>query len=207
MRLRATRRVAFAVRHFDLGSKRVLDVGCGDGETLRYFGPGSLGLELNPEYVRRARTQGLAVHEWNFVNGIPGWLSGRFDAVWCSNLLEHVLSPHLFLLDLRQALTPNGILCVVVPITRRFRFGPWRGFEAADHISFFTPRTLRHTVARAGYDVTFLGCASIPAVPKLAGSLLASVSPSVILAASPVEDFRYPDKAHKRLVDGRPAFA
>jgi len=206
-RLSPTRRVAFAVRHFELAEKRVLDVGCGGGESLRHFGPGSVGLELNDEYVRRARSRGLPIHQWNFVDGIPSPLRGRFDAVWCSNLLEHVLSPHLFLLDLRQALVAGGLLLIVVPVSRRLRVGPWGGFDAADHVSFFTPFTLRHTVARAGYDVRYLGCASVPGAPRTLSSLLAHVSPSVLLAASMVEDFQYPEKAHKQLVDGKPVFA
>jgi hypothetical protein len=87
-------------------------------------------------------------------------------------------------------------------MTRLAAVGPWRGFLAADHVNFFTPRTLRLTLERAGFRVVFLGSASLPWVPRWLARLLRFVSPNVLVAGVPVPDFQYPDKAHKRLDEG-----
>lgn len=191
------RRLRFALR-LDLEHKRVLDLGCGPGTYLRHFGPGSVGLDLDPAPAQR---EGLDARKWELGEGIPDELAGRFDAVWCSNLLEHVLAPHAFLIDIRRALAERGRLLVAVPQATRLASGPWGGYLAADHVNFFTPRTLAHTVARAGYQIDFLGNPSLPALRTVA-----KFGPTLMVIASPVPDFQYPDKAHKRLVNGRIEF-
>jgi SAM-dependent methyltransferase len=195
----APRRARFVLKNFRLDQKAVLDVVCGPGEYLRHFGPGSVGLDLHP---RGARAAGLDAREWNFEHPLPQELWGQFDAVWSSNTYEHVPNPHVFLINLRKALVPGGQIFVAVPTTTRLTRGPWRGFLAADHINFFTPLTLGYSVERAGFDVTFLGTPSIPSLPLRIARRLAGVSPVTLCVASLVEDFQYPDKAHKSLVDG-----
>src|SRR5947207_3082414 len=90
---RPPRRVRFAIRHYGLSAARVLDVGCGKGDHLAHFGPGSVGLELSEHAAEEGRRRGLDIRRWNFLDGIPEELGGRFDAVWASNLFEHVLRP------------------------------------------------------------------------------------------------------------------
>lgn len=197
------RRVAFSIRHFSLDRARVLDVGCGEGSHLAHFGPGSVGLELREQAVGAARARGLDVRQWEVGEGIPPELAGAFDAVWSSNLLEHLVSPHLFLLDTHPALRPGGLLLAVVPIARRLAVGPWRGFLAADHVNFFTPNTLRLTVERGGFDVEYLGSPSLARWPRRAGSLLRAIAPNLLVVGRRIEGFAYPDKAHKRLVEGK----
>jgi 2-polyprenyl-3-methyl-5-hydroxy-6-metoxy-1,4-benzoquinol methylase len=80
--------------------------------------PGSVGLDLNPKASHEA---GLDARRWDFTEGIPSDI-GEFDAIWCSNLLERVLAPHAFLIDLRGVLRMNGLLLVVVPQTTRFKW-------------------------------------------------------------------------------------
>lgn len=193
------KRVAFAIRHYGLDHLRVLDVGCGRGEYLQHFGPGSVGLDLNPS---RAVESGLDARTWNFTDGIPSDLEGQFDAIWCSNLLEHVLAPHEFLISLRGF----GRLFVAVPHTTRYQGRSWHGYLAADHINFFTPRTLYWTLARAGFTVEFLGSPSVPQLPPRVAARLAPVSPVLMAVAQPEPGFQYPEKAHKVLSNGRIKF-
>jgi SAM-dependent methyltransferase len=196
-RVRVPRRLRFAIKQFGLDRQRVLDLGCGPGLYLRGFGPGSVGLDLSPEAAQQA---GHDARKWNFTDGIPNDLGG-FDAIWCSNLLEHVLAPHSFLIDLRSVLHADGRLFIVVPQTTHFRRGPWRGWAAADHVNFFTPHTLAQTIARAGYRVEFLGSPSAPFLNQLF-----RVGPTLLAACRPIPDFQYALKAHKRLVGGRIEF-
>lgn len=206
------RRVAHFLRTYPrLGSEPVLDVGCGVlTPHLRHFGPGSIGLdgaEVEPpdrcHFVR-----------WNFSSDIPTLLDGEglpraFEFVWCQDVFEHVLSPHEFLLNLRRALRPDGLLFLGVPLINRLgpladnRRNPlnyFRGFLSQDHVNFFTFRTLKYTVEFAGlelrdwYSPFFKGWKRPPRF---------GIEPVVIMVLSPVPGFEYGPKAAKVLVDGR----
>lgn len=201
------RRLAFANRHFELDRAGVLDIGYSDGHYLAHFGPGSVGIDVQQQAVERARARGLDARRVDITNGLPPDLRSAFDAVWCSNILEHVLRPHEFLLEIRRVLRPGGVLVAVVPLTRRLPAGPWRGFLAADHVNFFTPRTLRLTVERAGYRVDFLGWGVGARAPRWLARAPVPVAPNAVVVARPVPDFQYPPKAHKLLdVEGRIVF-
>ena len=49
------RRLEAALARWPLGDARVLDVGCSYGHCLVHFGPGSVGLDTNPEHVEFCR--------------------------------------------------------------------------------------------------------------------------------------------------------
>lgn len=191
-------RLRFAIRQWQLDQKAVLDLGCGPGEYLQHFGPESVGLDLNPD---SALARGLVARRWNFTELVPDDL-GLFDAIWCSNIIEHVLSPHAVLIEARRALRPEGRIYVVVPNTNRFRRSAWAGFLAADHVGFFKPITLRHTMLRAGYEVEFLGSPSFPWLPRSVANMLGPVAPVVLAVGRIVPNFQYAAKAHKTLVNG-----
>jgi SAM-dependent methyltransferase len=193
------RRLRFALARFDLAHRAVLDLGCGPGLYLSYFGPGSVGLDLHAE---TARAKGLDARPWNFMDGIPEDLQGQFDAVWCSALLEHALSPHQLLIESRAALRSEGTLLVVAPqshgLPRLAPIRPLRAYLAVDHVNFFTATTLKLTIERAGYRVN---CLANPSLSWLPGAKL--VGPNLLAAAVPIPGFQYHPKADKRLVDGR----
>lgn len=200
------RRLHFVVRHFRLDRMRVLDIGCGKGDYLAHFGPGSIGLELNESYVEAARAKGLDARQANVtVEGLPPGL-GKFDAVWASALIEHLNSPHEFLMSVREALNPEGLLVALVPVTGPVRWGPWRGYLAVDHVNFFTPRTFRYTVERGGFDVVWMGSPSLPRAPLAVSRVAAPISPNVVAVARAQRDFQYAEKASRQLVDGRIEF-
>jgi len=76
-----------------------LDVCAGPGEYLKHMPEGSMGIDLRP-------IPELNIHEWNFDAQIPLGLQEKFSVVWCSNVFEHVMDPHPFLLRLKKLLTP-----------------------------------------------------------------------------------------------------
>lgn len=197
------RRAVFAITRFGLDRKRVLDAGCGSGRYLALFGPGSMGLEQDATSIAEAHRRALDVRQWDLDQGCPADLRGRFDAVWASALLEHLLRPHEFLVNFRLALRPGGLMMVLVPQTAWRRWGPWRAFMAADHVNFYTSRTLRWTIERAGYRLVYLGTASLPRIPLWLGRALAPVGPSILAIGQPIPEFQYPRKANRTLVSGR----
>lgn len=129
---------------------RLLDVGCGNGSTLRAFSHlrprwALVGTELDD----RHRQEVEAIPRASFTAGPPGGVAGRFDLVTLVHVLEHVLEPVDFLRSLASRLAPAGRLLVEVP------HHPDNPFELliADHRSHFTTATLPVALAAAGYAV------------------------------------------------------
>lgn len=115
-RLRAIRRL-IAPRP----GERLLEVGCGGGHVLRLFPECSLtGVDVSGEMIARAHRN---------LSGIPVTLhkgelrdleleSGSFDAVVCSEVLEHVVDPQEVLSQIHRLLPHEGRVVVTLPNDR-----------------------------------------------------------------------------------------
>jgi SAM-dependent methyltransferase len=157
---RPPRAVRFACEQYGADQLAVLEVGCAMGQHLLHFGPGSVGLDAIAANVEFARALGLAAVTVNVEDGLPSFAT-PFDAVFCSNVLEHLVAPHLFLLRLHRVLRPGGLVFVHVPtippapmldrLVRRLL--GHNGYLASEHLYAWTPRTLAFLLERAGVDV------------------------------------------------------
>ena len=91
----------------------------------------------------------------------PDEWKGCFDGVFSDNMIEHLISPHLFLIRINSLLKADGLLALghpTVPITALAkslwkRYYGFEGYLAAEHINFYTPETIALTLNRAGFDV------------------------------------------------------
>jgi SAM-dependent methyltransferase len=142
-------------RAYRLEEKAVLDVGCSYGEYLSHFGPESTGITINPEEAVEGRRRGLDMRVGNAEGELP--IEKTYDAIYCSNLLEHLYSPHAFLYRSRKALSPTGTLILGVPVLPFPRFltcfKKFHGALAGAHINFFVKDSLAYTVQRAGWHI------------------------------------------------------
>lgn len=138
-----------------LNEKAVLDIGCSFGEHLAHFGHGSTGVTITPEDAEEGVRRGLDVRIADAEKKLP--IEKTYDAIYCSNLLEHIQAPHRFLCEIRAALKPGGLLILGVPVVpfppMLMRFRKFRGALAVSHINFFTGDSLRLTTERAGWQV------------------------------------------------------
>ena len=94
---------------------RILDVGCGSGETLLALAEAGWecqGVELSEQAVAAARAAGLSVHHGGLPTDFP---DASFDVVRFWHSLEHMPSPRLALEEARRLLEPGGHLVVGVP--------------------------------------------------------------------------------------------
>jgi SAM-dependent methyltransferase len=191
----------------------VLDIGCGYGQHLVQFGPGSAGVDAIEGNVRFCQALGLEAAVANVEDGLPSF--GRtFDGAFCSNLLEHLVAPHLFLLRVREQLHERGRLFIHVPtvpplpIVDRVvkRAIGHNGYLASEHINAFTPRTLAFTLARAGFiveDQVFVAARGHPLL-RWGEPLFRELGISVLAVARPDPAFRY---SAKRVSAFAPEFA
>lgn len=130
---------------------RMLDVGCGNGATIRAFGqvvPGwtKAGTEFDGKY--RTEVESIPNTESLHVGPIEA-VPGTFDVITMIHVLEHIVDPVDVLATLRSKLGPGGLLLIEVP------HHPANAFELliADHRSHFTADSLVRALTAAGYEI------------------------------------------------------
>ena len=130
---------------------RMLDVGCGNGATIRAFGqaaPGwtKAGTEFDGKY--RTEVESIANTEPLYVGPVEE-VPGTFDVITMIHVLEHIVDPVDVLATLRGKLVPGGLLLIEVP------HHPANAFELliADHRSHFTADSLVRALTAAGYEI------------------------------------------------------
>jgi SAM-dependent methyltransferase len=139
---------------------RMLDVGCGNGATIRAFGqiaPGwvKTGTEFDAKY--RSEVESIPNTEPLHVGPFTA-VRGTFDVITMVHVLEHMVSPVDALTDLRPKLADGGLLLIEVP---HHLANPFE-LLIADHRTHFTADSLARALARAGYEVVSLADNWIP---------------------------------------------
>ena len=97
-------------------------------------------------------------HDINFMTDeIPNEMKGKYDFILGLHILEDINEPVLFLSKLKPLLKAKGKLLFEVPNLRCFlcELSPeYREFlYIYEHVSYFTEKTLRMTIEKAGYNV------------------------------------------------------
>ena len=146
----------------------VLDMGCGEGrhtiglfvdQRINAFG---FDLSIKDLNIARERLKDFPIEEDNNSSCLFGvtnivrlpFLEGTYDAVICSEVLEHVDSPKESIKELIRVLKPGGILALSVP-----RFFPewvcWRlskGYQdmPGGHVRIFKHNALKKLATNEG---------------------------------------------------------
>jgi len=101
------------IRHAGRGG-RILDVGVGLGRLLGPLeGFDRHGMDISMDYLQQAREVGVEVC-FARIEDMP-YQEGFFDAVACTDVLEHVVDLNLCCGKILSVLKPGGILVVRVP--------------------------------------------------------------------------------------------
>lgn len=152
----AERKVGWILRHLDAVPGRVLDIGCGAGNLLLAFrrrGSEVVGIEPTPHFAEFARREyGLDVRV-GFLD--PSLFSpAAFDLIVLAETLEHLPNPREALKAIRAWLRPAGALYLDVPnVLRPNKLRLPVKFFRAEHMSYFSPNTLRLLLQSEGFEV------------------------------------------------------
>ncbi|HWI73012.1 MAG TPA: methyltransferase domain-containing protein [Baekduia sp.] len=155
MRAYQREQAAAFVQRFGLTGRRVIEVGCGDGNylsILRDLGVQAIGNEPSARFREAAAEAGHEV--------LPGYVTaqtpvpdGPYDAFVTRQVFEHVPDPNDFLQGVRASLTDDGVGLVEVPSLeqalehhRFFDFFP-------DHVNYWSVATLGRALERNGFLV------------------------------------------------------
>lgn len=158
-----------------LGLKRgawVLDLGCGEGRHVHGLhvlgGINVVGLDRDGPSLVKAR-EGLAMlpaatATTGFVEGDAyrtPYADATFDAVICSEVLEHLEDYHAALAEITRVLKPGGVFVATVPrawperICWALASGPGGyGDQPGGHVRIFDERELAADIAKGGFDKT-----------------------------------------------------
>jgi len=96
--------------------RRLLDVGCGDGQLLQTAkdeGWDAVGIDLAETAILLCHRRGLTASKTDFFDGSLD--EKRFDVIVMSELIEHVPSPQRFLKRAEELLDAGGVLYLTTP--------------------------------------------------------------------------------------------
>ncbi len=147
---------------------RVLEVGCGAGfETRRLLEHAEvIGLDISPLAVAAAR-QAVPRGRWACGAadvGLP-FAHASFEAIYCCEVIEHLLDVRRALEEMRRVLAPGGLLFLSTPYHGMVKnlalalLGFERHFDpVGPHIRFFTVRSLTKLLRESGFRVEGVRC-------------------------------------------------
>ena len=133
---------------------KALDIGCGNGAFLKAMGArlphwNLYGTEYNKKYkylveklpgVREVFTGDLkAIHQ-------------KYELISLIHVLEHIVQPENFLVQIKRMLAPNGLLFLQVPFHKKNPFE----LLTVDHASHFSMSSIRRLLNRSGLRVVFI---------------------------------------------------
>jgi 2-polyprenyl-3-methyl-5-hydroxy-6-metoxy-1,4-benzoquinol methylase len=142
--------------HFLETRPRILDIGCGFGMVIYFmndFGLKAEGLEQSVDAVEYAQKKlGLKVHPGSIFS--HDLLSGHYDVVFSTAVMEHLTNPLAALGQMRKLLKPDGLLFVNTPDFKGMvlREGIGRYFKFV-HTFYYTNVTLSSLIQLAGFEI------------------------------------------------------
>ena len=128
-------------------SSRILDIGCGPGHNLIHFSQDSIGIDANDYLVDFGKSIGLNIINTNIEEDLPV-LNGKFDLVWCTDFLVHMVSPFRFLFKLRDYLNDQSCLVIQIP-----KPSILETHKSPEHFYAFNKETLTFLLEASGYKV------------------------------------------------------
>lgn len=138
---------------------RVLDVGCGFGQSLGYHtarGCDVYGVEADENIRRVADKFGFKVHVGLFDDRL--YEAGFFDYVTMDQVIEHVNDPVSTLRGVSRILKPGGTAIFSTPNARGWGaklFGRrWINWHAPYHVQFFSRHSLQLAAEKSGLVVS-----------------------------------------------------
>lgn len=135
---------------------RVMDIGSGLGHImaeLKRQAPsvGIVCVEAAPKSVAYLKKSGFDVIE-DLAN-INSDHCGRFDAIFLIEVIEHLEDPHALLSVCRNLLNPGGVVLLTTPCGElRNGSHATAAYQIREHVQFFTERSLRMAVSKAGFQ-------------------------------------------------------
>jgi 2-polyprenyl-3-methyl-5-hydroxy-6-metoxy-1,4-benzoquinol methylase len=162
----------------DPRSVKLLDFGCGNGVLSQFFrasGYTVTAIDVSPAIVK-AKQECYPEIDFRLVQPdepVP-YSDGYFDAVFCSEVIEHIYGVHFIFGELYRLLRPGGLLILTTPYHGRIKnvivslFFFERHFDPTwQHIRFWTKKSLTNVCLAHGLQpITWSHVGRFWPVPK-----------------------------------------
>ena len=141
----------------------ILEVGCGDAsftKELARYSSDVTAIDISSAQIaeNNQRFAGIKFLQHDVAEQFP-FADATFEAIWCSEVLEHLFDPAFALREMHRIMKPGGRLLVTVPYHGRFKNVLIALFKFDEHyvpsnphIRFYTKRTLSTLAERAGFS-------------------------------------------------------
>jgi len=172
------------------GTRRILDVGCGEGilgrRLLEKGASEVVGIEFSPDACERAEKNltGVICGDMEKI-GLP-FDEGYFDCLILADILEHLKDPLSALKKLRKYLSDSGVVIASIPNVRYHGVinmlveGDWKyedhGILDKTHLRFFTRKEMERLFAESGFEITGITANIDPAYNSLRDPLSGEIS-------------------------------
>lgn len=149
----------------------ILEVGCANGQNLRYFSnalniPSSRTVGVDICRSTTADYSNMIFHH-SSAEAYFDSATGLFDLILLSDVLEHIYNPWALLHSAKRCLAPNGCILISVPNAQNLNYisaavsGEFlyqsTGLFDETHIRFFSQATLSNYVKMCGYNILHVG--------------------------------------------------
>ncbi len=156
---------------------RFLDAGCNGGfmvEAARQAGFEAVGVEPDPASIAWAKehfpaNRFVVATLEQFADTARG--AEMFDAVYCSEVIEHAPDANRFAAALASVMRPGAALYLTTPDIGHWRRPPlarWDAYKPPEHCLYFTPRSLTRLLRKHGLAVAERAFAWKPGIKVMA---------------------------------------
>ncbi|MEZ4757005.1 MAG: class I SAM-dependent methyltransferase [Flavobacteriales bacterium] len=155
-------------------NNRIIDVGCGSGLFLQVAAERGWevhGTEYGSIAIDACRSKGIDIIEGAL--DPKNYPPGHFDVVCSFEVLEHLIDPAGEVARMGTILRDGGLLYATTPnfncLARRAAPSDWSVANYPEHLSYFTPRTLRRLFGDIGMRPLWLGTSGFSVARWLSG--------------------------------------
>lgn len=134
----------------DIPDKKILDIGCALGvflEEAKKAGREAYGIDISKDAVDYCKKRGLHASQ--------SWPKTSFDAVTAFEVIEHEQNPLSMIRRVYKLLKNGGVVVLTTPnydsIWRRIMGKWWVGYHHPEHVTFWSPRSLRFLMKKTGF--------------------------------------------------------
>lgn len=156
------------LRYLPEFAKTIIGIGCGDGSFGKLVkektGAEYWGIEYMPDEAEKASVVLDKVFRGPCEEYIGKLPDGYFDAVYCNDVLEHLVDPYIVLEMIKPKLKPEGVIISSIPNVRHYKSffkvlfkKEWNytasGVMDKTHLRFFTGKSIREMYEDLNYQI------------------------------------------------------
>ncbi len=164
------------IKYIPKGVKRILDVGCGEGSTLemisKIYDCEAVGVEINIESANKANKKFKDIYNFSCENKEKMDELGDFDVILLLDVLEHMIDPWAFVLNLKKvSLRQGGTLIASIPNFKNYKImqsyikGNFRYEEAGlfdrTHLRWFAKKNMMELFEEVGLKVDIISASNL----------------------------------------------